>query len=215
MLKIVATSDSHGLHRKYGQLPKGDVLIHAGDTCNSGKLSDLSDFVLWLDKQEFEHKIVIAGNHDRCLQDKSAAAENLLKGKCTYLLDSSVEIEGFKFYGSPWQPEFNNWAFNLPRGGEELKNKWDLIPDDTDILITHGPPQGILDVANDGFVCGCEHLAARILEVRPKYHIFGHVHEGYGMRRRDDEYTTYVNVARCTHNYKPINEPVELIIKRM
>jgi len=90
-----------------------------------------------------------------------------------------VIIEGVKFYGSPWQPRFFDWAFNLDRG-EEIKKKWDLIPMDTDVLITHGPPYGILDLTHEGEKVGCEELMKAVLRVQPKIHIFGHIHEAYG-----------------------------------
>jgi len=91
----------------------------------------------------------------------------------------TVEIEGVRFWGSPWQPWFFDWAFNLERG-EEIRAKWELIPDDTEVLITHGPPQGHGDMTSRGEGAGCADLLARIRQVKPRYHLFGHIHEGYG-----------------------------------
>jgi Icc-related predicted phosphoesterase len=108
-----------------------------------GEKDCIKDFDDWLGTLPHKHKIVICGNHDLCFEDNPKEARKLMKN-AHYLEDETIEIEGLKFYGSPWQPEFHNWAFNLNRG-EEIKKKWDLIPNDTDVLITHGPPYGILD----------------------------------------------------------------------
>lgn len=213
LLTMVTLSDTHGLHWNLGTLPVGDVLVHAGDMCNSGSLDDLADFADWLDTLNYKHKIVVAGNHDRCLQDSPERAQELLEDRCIYLQDSSVEIDGVKFYGSPWQPEFCSWAFNLPRGGSELADKWASIPMDTDILITHCPPKGIRDRARDGTDCGCEHLKARVETIVPKYHIFGHIHEAAGLW--DSECgTMFVNTAICTSTYRPTNPCHRLEVAR-
>jgi hypothetical protein len=107
----------------------------------------------------------------------------------SYLEDSECKLANptdgaettLSVYGAPWQPEFYDWAYNLPRGGSELKEKWGMIPDNTDVLITHGPPHGLLDAAMDGFLCGCEELLEAVTtRVKPRLHIFGHIHEGYG-----------------------------------
>jgi Icc-related predicted phosphoesterase len=122
-----------------------------------------------------------------------------------YLLDEELELEGLKFYGSPYQPEFCNWAFNLPRG-PQLARKWAKIPDDTDVLITHGPPGGILDRVAGGELVGCNDLRKRVKEINPKLHVFGHIHEAYGWHWEDK--TIFVNAANCDLGYNPINKPV-------
>ena len=202
-MKIVIISDTHNLHNLIN-LPSGDVLIHCGDLCNSGSIRDVVGFNIWIGKQDFKHKLVIPGNHDRVFETDYALAKDVLDN-ATLLLDSSVTIEGIKFYGSPWQPAFCNWAFNVPRG-LELKEKWDNIPLDTDVLITHGPPHGMLDtVPGDGSV-GCEELLLAVERVQPKLHCFGHIHGGYGIDKRAD--TVFVNASSCTERYIAANKPI-------
>lgn len=207
-MNIVAISDTHGMHDRV-KLPKGDVLIHAGDFCNSGSLADLERFVEWLGKQPFERKLVVAGNHDKILEKQPEYSQLFEKIGADYLFDSAIVIDGIKFYGSPFQPAFCDWAFNLPRGGEELKNVWAKIPDDTDVLITHSPPHGILDRNSIGEHCGCEHLRDRVWEVKPKYHVFGHLHESSGMNYHSLEGTTFVNICICDGRYNPRHKPFE------
>jgi Icc-related predicted phosphoesterase len=155
------------------------VLIHAGDTCRAGTLEELAQVCTFLRALPHRHKIIVAGNHDRAFEAYPAEARALVAG-LIYLQDASCTIEGVRFYGSPWTPQFNNWSFNLPRGAP-LAEKWALIPADTDVLITHGPPYGIGD--NDGRVperAGCEALLARLQQITPKLHLFGHVHQTPG-----------------------------------
>ena len=208
-MKLVVISDTHNMH-DHKNIPDGDVLIHAGDITGRGQLSMLEDFMVWMDFLPHKHKIVIAGNHDFCFQNNNDIKARWLVNKyATYLEDSSVVIDGIKFYGAPWQPEFNNWAFNLPRG-EALREKWALIEDDTNVLITHGPPQGILDWCPGGSV-GCTELLQRTTELKHlKYHFFGHIHEGYGVEKHGD--LTYANASICNRSYKPFNEPLEFEI---
>jgi Icc-related predicted phosphoesterase len=117
-----------------------------------------------------------------------------------YLQDQSVIIEGLKFYGSPWQPTFHNWAFNKDRG-EKIKTEWDKIPSDTDVLITHGPPFGILDKTVDNEKVGCEELLLAVNRIKPKIHIFGHIHENYGEIKLNG--THFINPSSCDYNYIP------------
>jgi len=175
-LKCVAIADTHGMYRDI-KIPDGYVLIHAGDITMRGKLSELNDFNDWLGEQPHKHKIIIAGNHDWCFERQKEASINIITN-AIYLEDQSIEIEGHKFYGSPWQPWFLSWAFNLQRG-EEIQAKWDLICNDVDVLITHGPAFGILDKVGEENV-GCENLLSKIEEIKPKVHVCGHIHEGYG-----------------------------------
>jgi len=202
-MKIVTISDTHGMHRSLN-MPDGDVLIHAGDFSSHGSLEDVSEFNEWLGGLNYLHKIVIAGNHELCLERDTEKAEALITN-AIYLKDSSVVIDGVKFYGAPWQPCFFNWAFNLERG-TELKEKWDLIDSDTDVLITHGPPHGYLDETLEGEHVGCEELIKVVCCIKPKLHIFGHIHYGYGSVRVGA--TTFVNASTCTERYAPVNEPL-------
>jgi len=202
-MKIVTISDTHGMHRSLN-MPDGDVLIHAGDFCSRGSLENVSEFNEWLGGLNYKHKIVIAGNHELCLERDAEKAEALITN-AIYLKDTSVVIDGVKFYGAPWQPYFFNWAFNLQRGAE-LKEKWDLIDSDTDVLITHGPPHGYLDETFKGEHVGCEELVKVVRRIKPKFHVFGHIHYGYGSVRIG--VTTFVNASTCTEGYEPVNEPL-------
>ena len=204
MTKIVCISDTHSKHRQFS-LPDGDILVHAGDIMNSGwEGTEVRDFNVWLGEQPHRHKIVIAGNHD-WLFEKHRSTRNLLTN-AIYLENSGVEIEGLKFWGSPAQPEFCNWAFNYKRG-EDIDRIWKLIPDDTDVLITHGPPAGILDWIKPGRESlGCRNLREAIKRVKPKLHVFGHIHGGHG----EDEIppTKFVNASLLNEAYQPAYKPI-------
>lgn len=189
-MRIVAVADTHTFTADL-QVPDGDVLIHAGDLCRSGSLDELRGVAAWLAAQPHRHKIVVAGNHDWCFLREAVAARALLGG-AHYLEDSEVTIEGMRFYGSPWQPAFNNWAFNLPRG-EKLAAKWSRIPAGLDVLITHGPPAGIGDRSSYEGRSGCDDLRARVDEVAPRVHMFGHIHEDGGAWQRGP--TLFANVT--------------------
>lgn len=203
MTRIVVMSDTHSLHSEF-KVPEGDIFIHAGDFCGISRPGDIIKFNAWLGTLPHKFKLVIAGNHDCLFEDDFKEATRYLTN-CTYLQDDLlVAPEGFTVYGSPWQPEFNNWAFNLPRG-RQLRDKWQKIPTGTQILITHGPPQGILDYY-DGSHLGCEELAKAVQRVSPYLHIFGHIHEGYGVERVGN--TLFVNASNLTGEYEPINSPI-------
>ena len=207
MITIVAISDTHGLHEAL-EVPPGDILVHAGDMTNMGEIEGVGAFNDWLGSLPHAHKIVIAGNHDFCFERDREASEPLLTN-CTYLHDSAVTALGIRFWGSPWQPWFFNWAFNLQRG-EEIRQKWDLIPADTDVLITHGPPRGHGDRTQGGELVGCRDLLDAIERIRPQLHVFGHIHEGYGVS--SNGHTTMVNASNCDFAYEPVNPPVVFCI---
>lgn len=190
MFTIVCVSDTHGFHDQT-DVPDGDILLHAGDLTKHGHLGDATDFNQWLGTLPHRHKIVIAGNHDFCFQREPDRARARLTN-AIYLQDEAATIEGFHFYGSPWQPWFFDWAFNLERG-PEIAAKWALIPDNTDILITHGPPLGFGDKTVRGEAVGCADLLDRIRVVKPKLHVCGHIHEAAGVVR--DGATLFVNAS--------------------
>src|SRR5579885_429050 len=191
-MRIVCIADTHGLESMLAPLPTGDVLVVAGDFTNHGTSQDIKFFSQWLKNQLFTHKLVIAGNHDTSFEYDPYMARAMLR-QCTYLEDSGVTIQGVHFYGTPWQLEFMNWAFNLPRG-KKLKEKWEMIPNNTDVLITHCPPFGILDFAyySNAHV-GDKNLLERVKQIKPKVHIFGHIHEGYGKVEQDG--TVFINAS--------------------
>jgi Icc-related predicted phosphoesterase len=209
-VKLVLISDTHGKHRHF-ETPQGDVLIHAGDIMSSGwDSSEIRDFNAWLGDQPQTHKIVIAGNHD-WLFEKHRSTRNLLTN-AIYLEDSGVEIDGVEFWGSPVQPEFMNWAFNRKRG-EDIKKHWDLIPEGTDVLITHGPPAGFRDwtkVGNESL--GCRNLRETVARIQPKLNVFGHIHGGYG--EDHDGRTHFVNASLLNEAYKPVNKPIVVELSR-
>jgi Icc-related predicted phosphoesterase len=202
-MKIVMISDTHGMHSMLN-MPSGDVLIHAGDFSAHGTLDNARDLNEWLGTLDYKHKIIIAGNHELCFEQNPEEAQGLITN-AIYLQDSSVIIDGIKFYGSPWQPRFFNWAFNLERG-PELKEKWDLIDIDTDVLITHGPPYGYLDKTMGSEHVGCGELIKAVHRIQPKLHVFGHIHCGYGIDKEGS--TIMVNASSCTERYDPHNEPL-------
>lgn len=199
----VCISDTHLRHNI--SIPDGDILIHSGDATISGDYSEIRQFADWFRGQPYKYKIFVAGNHDWLFQRDPRLARKLLGKEIIYLQDSSIEIEDIKFYGSPWQPTFCGWAFNLDR--KEIVEKWNLIPSDIDFLITHGPPYGILDTAHKyGEYLGCKDLIQRVQIVKPKWHQFGHIHGGAGMLKRGG--TQFINASICDEAYKPTNLPV-------
>jgi Icc-related predicted phosphoesterase len=206
-MKIVVISDTHGRHEEL-LMPDGDVLIHAGDFTRYGAEEDVCLFNEFLGSLPHKHKIVIAGNHDSCLEQVPEQAEKLLTN-ATYLKDNSIVIDGIKFYGSPWQPWFFDWSFNLQRG-TEIKEKWALIDEDTDVLITHGPPQGYCDRVREGENVGCADLLEVVELIMPRLHIFGHIHEGYGLAGNGQ--TTFINASSCDYYYQVTNPPVVIEI---
>ncbi len=210
-LKICCISDTHMLHNRIQNMPDADILIHAGDFCSVGEEKEVRKFNTWLGtlKGKYKDIIVIAGNHDKIFESNPEKAEAILTN-CTYLMDDSVEVNGFKIYGSPWQPWFFGWAFNVPR--MLMHKKWEKIPDDTDILITHGPAAGYGGITSRGEEAGCEALLQKIKEIKPILHVAGHIHEGYGMYQNED--TTFVNASTCTLKYKPYNDPVIIEVEK-
>lgn len=180
-MRLVCISDTHGRHDSL-QLPEGDVLVHAGDFCGIGDAHDVRRFSDWLHAQPFSHRVVVAGNHDSLFESEPEAAARTLRAGCSdvhFLQDSGIELEGLRFWGSPWQPRFMHWAFNLERG-EPLRRVWAKVPAGIHVLVTHSPPHGILDETHDGRLVGCEELRAALPRIKPRVHIFGHIHEGYG-----------------------------------
>jgi len=207
MPKIVCLSDTHNYNEQIA-VPDGGILIHAGDATIQGTIDEIVLFNEWFTNLPHPHKIFVAGNHDWLFETSNRLARTLLDSSIHYLEDSSVEIENLKIYGSPWQPRFFDWAFNLTRG-TELAEKWRLIPGDTDILITHGPPFGILDeVPRQYWIenTGCDELRKRIEQVRPRLHVFGHIHCGYGQMEKFG--VQFVNASNCDESYEPVNSPI-------
>lgn len=209
MPRIVAISDTHSRHEQFGTLPDGDILIHAGDATVQGKFDEVIEFNRWLGTLPHKHKIFVAGNHD-FLFEKSPNFARTLIPNVTYLQDAFVMVEGLKIYGSPWQPRFHDWAFNLDRGSD-IARQWALIPEDTDILVTHGPPYGILDRVSDRWTgaaeaVGCEELLPVVQRIKPRAHIFGHIHADYGQHTQGG--TRFVNASNCNEQYQLVHPPI-------
>lgn len=208
------------------ELPDGDVLLHAGDATFKGDEFEINQFNQDLKKAKAKYRSVIftPGNHDWGFQRMHTFSESLMTN-ATVLIDQGVWLgkdgviiakytgqthdelpEGsLLVYGSPWQPRFYNWAFNLDRG-EPLARKWAMIPDHVDILITHGPPLGILDKVH-GENVGCWDLRERIKSLtRLRLHVCGHIHYSYGVYREDK--VTFANASVCNEGYDANNKPI-------
>ncbi|KAI8810133.1 Metallo-dependent phosphatase-like protein [Cladochytrium replicatum] len=253
--RVVCVSDTH-LVKGFDYVPPGDILLHSGDATMVGAYQELQQFAAWLGRMPHRHKIFIAGNHDISLDPMLMARPNTVQRwrldrhgpvhsseACralfndpavgvTFLEDSSCEVrtgpgvsDRLLIYGSPWQPTFGHWAFNLDRG-LPIAEKWKQIPADVDILLTHGPPHGILDQTDSEIRAGCEMLRDRIFRpecppnhpfsslptISPAMHLFGHIHEGYGVERHGN--TLFVNASVCDLRYKPSQRPIVLDVKR-
>ena len=209
-MRIVVTSDTHGKHDDLPLLT-GDVLIHCGDFCDGFKPDrlDLDRIDDWFGRQKFQHVLCTGGNHDFVAQDRDEEIGNKndrvpLFQNATYLVDSGITINGVKFYGAPWVPMLERWAYYL--SDEQLRDKWDQIPVDTDVLITHTPPWYLLDCTRDPTVhCGCSHLASRIADLNLKLHCFGHNHASYGRVEQDG--MIYLNASAVNSEFDIANAP--------
>ena len=201
-MRIVCISDTHGRHDRLA-VPDGDILVHAGDLSVRGEREEIESFDRWLGTLPHPHKVLIAGNHDFAFQDVPGARTWITNA--LYLQDEAAVVAGLRFYGSPWQPRFFDWAFNLSRGAE-LRAVWDMIPAGIDVLVTHGPPAGFLDETDDGRQVGCADLLEAVQRVQPRLHVFGHIHEAYG--ERTEGRTVFVNACSCDLRYRPVQPPI-------
>jgi Icc-related predicted phosphoesterase len=206
---IDCVSDLHG---HFPELSGGDLLIVAGDVQRNLLHASYLNFCDWFSEQKYKKKVFIAGNHDMSLAVLDRAITSI-EG-CDYLQDSNTEFEGLKIWGSPWVRGFGNWNVHAKafcvENDKELSRKWEMIPDDTDILITHSPPIGILDMDLHYEQCGSPSLAKKIEKIAPKLHVFGHIHESYGIF--ESSTTKFVNAALMNENYKPLNKPLRIVL---
>ena len=217
-MKYIILSDTHGKHNI--PLPDGDILIHCGDWSMRGDEIESISFLQWFQSQPHKHKVFIAGNHDWICENNANYFKELVINyapDCVYLCNSETIINGLKIYGSPITPTFFDWAFNKERG-LPIKQYWEQIPDDVDILITHGPPQNILDLVtmagspnNDQHV-GCADLSDVIFNklTKLKLHCFGHIHDQYGNLHFKNK--IFINASLLNDKYKLVNKPIEVKI---
>ena len=203
-LRFVAISDTHCRHRNL-KLPKGDVLLHAGDISYRGERREIEDFLDWFGKLPYAHKIFIAGNHDFFFErEKAATIKKMIPDSVNYLKDEEIIIDGVKIWGSPYTPWFFKWAFNKRRG-EPLATHWKNIPADADIILTHGPVHGILDMVINEQHAGDKDLLKVLLEIKPKVHVCGHIHESYGIVKRHG--IKFINACVLNESYELLNKP--------
>ena len=224
-MKFTFISDTHNKHNNI-DVGSGDILFHSGDATGHGSFGEIENFANWLAKQDYKHKVFTPGNHDFDFESKPEIYFKMFKELGIHLLiDEGVTLDGVKIWGSPVTPWFHDWAFNRARNGTEVSlykvdyifPHWDMIPNDTDVLLTHGPPHEILDelqfingVPKGQFV-GCEDLLKRVKEVKPKIHAFGHIHCGYGTKEKDG--TLFINASSLDEMYSPGNEPIKVKYK--
>ncbi|MDX1909560.1 MAG: metallophosphatase domain-containing protein [Bacteroidia bacterium] len=206
MATVVCISDTHGRHHSV-EVPPGDILIHAGDMSARGGYAEIADFMTWFAAQPHAYKICIAGNHDFLAEQSPDLMRSLVPPDCLYLENTTATVLGLRIWGSPVTPWFHDWAFNRHRG-DDIRHYWDMIPPDTDILITHGPPFGIRDLTVSGELVGCRDLNHRVWEVNPRLHVFGHIHEAYGVTEVAG--TRFVNASMLDIGYRPVHLPVVL-----
>jgi len=205
-MKICFISDTHTLHKGL-KIPDCDLLVHAGDISSIGTEYQTYDFFNWIiSLKNVKRFCMIAGNHDFYFENKALTKEVLNNfPSVAYLENSGVEIDGLKIWGSPITPTFYNWAFMADRG-KKIKKHWNQIPENLDILITHGPPKNILDRCPDGFHVGCEDLLEAIRDKKSKIHVFGHIHDGHGQEKIGD--TLFINSSVLNEQYKITYEPI-------
>lgn len=224
-MKVTFISDTHNRHRKI-TLPGGDLLIFCGDMMTSGyHVSELDDFIKWISEQPYTYKVCIAGNHDRyCESFPSYFVKDLFEKNYNngvrYLCDDEVTIDGKRIYGTPYQPYFCNWAFNVA-DENKLTEIFKKIPENIDILVTHCPPYGVLDKSHlrrIGNESGEEPLGSKellnvldVMENPPKYNAFGHIH-GDGGKMMKAGGITFINASVCDENYNPVNEIITIDI---
>ena len=206
-MRIVCISDTHGDHSKL-KLPEGDVLIHAGDFTNRGEYHDVASFANWLDCLDFKHKLVVPGNHDISFEKDLDTVAEVVKYSCTLLIDQVVVIDGLRFYGTPWTPNFypEHWAFNHASPGLHCSKIYkQMVAANPDVVISHGPPYGYCDRVLRGNV-GCKELLKTLKVIDPTLTVCGHIHEGYGLL--ETHFGPVANAAIMDGNYRFINKPI-------
>lgn len=214
-MKLVCVSDTHNEY-DYKDMPKGDVFIHAGDLTYDGTLQETTKELGLISKLDYRYKIVVPGNHDFLFEKDLTLVKSLCKDNIYILIDDVLYIDGICFYGMPWVPGLPRWAFSNRRVDWPMKLR--NVSDDTNVLITHAPAWMCRDYVRpcvsrngEGIHLGSKKLLDRINELKKlKAHIFGHIHDSYGMIK---EYGVYrINAAICDESYRPVNKPIEVEI---
>jgi Icc-related predicted phosphoesterase len=221
MITICCISDTHSFHAQL-EIPKCDLLIHAGDFSGWGKYEDVYFINKWFgelkEKEIAKEIILVAGNHDLWAEQYPGLMKEELTN-CIYLNEESCEVFGYKIFGSPITPEFNNWAFNRKRG-EEIARHWTKIPEGTEILISHGPPYGILDIDTEMIYSlplgpehlGCEELLKAVKKLKPRLHCFGHIHSSHG--EMDIDGTKFINASVLDEQYNLVYKPTIIHLEK-
>jgi len=213
-VRVVVLSDTHNCHWKLPKLPDGDVLVHAGDFTFRGNQQEILDFNDWLGRQDHPYKLVVPGNHEVGFQDAWHMCCALLSNADHVLKDQGCEVMGKKFWGSPWTPEFMGWAFGYSKREGEMR--WEMIPEGLDMLITHGPPHMVFDTCYDKEQkmqknVGCKPLFRQVMErAKPRFHVFGHVHESYGRATFQGVYC--MNASQLDGNYRQQPDRTPMVV---
>lgn len=210
-MRILHISDTHGFHNQFplSAFDNIDMVIHSGDCSNTPFLNpsivEIHDFLDWYEKIPVKHKLLVAGNHDAAIARRSITREDMLLRGIIYLENESIEIDGVKFWGSPITPTFGTWYFMKPR--DKTHEVWKTIPDDTHVIIVHGPPKGVRDLSYNRErrleMCGDKALLTRCEELpKLEWVMFGHIHDykdiyNQGVSIRDG--VAYSNGA-CVHD---------------
>lgn len=197
-MRILHLSDTHNCHRQLNNLPAADIIIHSGDISFVGTGEEVLDFIEWFGALNYKYKIFIAGNHDYTLGGKvPERIQRFLPENCYYLCYNGIAINGINFWGVPF--------FFSEEVNDNSTLQINSIPDNTDILITHRPPFGVLDNSYN-ISYGCSDLLQKVTEISPRYHLFGHIHDAYGIEKHKN--TTFANAAVLDAEYRLINEPI-------
>lgn len=211
---VVVISDTH-MREHQIKIPKCHLLIHAGDATGLGKpqeIEQVANWFKWLLKNGTVKEIIFTpGNHDRGFElDKKRSLKLMEHPNIHVLIDETIELYGYKFHGSPWTPKFFDWSFMDDE--DKLYERWKkTIPRDVDVLITHGPPRNILDDNPLTIRCGSQALRDIVLDIKPLYHIFGHIHHAYGMKILNE--TIFINAACLNDKYILKNSPITFELK--
>lgn len=205
-MHFVTISDTHNRQNAFPKfkVPDGDVLIHCGDLTMGGSKEEIEKAADWLGGMPHKYKIVVPGNHDFLFEEDPVYATKIMKDRgITTLIDSGRVIDYVSVWGTPYQPWFLNWAFNVADERERRKH-YDKIPNSVDVLVTHTPPYKILDEVPMGEHVGCNEMLTAVLRTRPKYHLFGHIHHSYGVQHFDG--ITFANTSCCNERYWLVNQ---------